>query len=100
MVPAHWPLEVANGLQMAVRRGRIDTVFRSECLRELAAIPITLDQETVDRAWSETIALADTYGLTIYDAAYLELALRRDLPLATHDKALLSAAQGSGVIIV
>lgn len=100
LAPAHWPLEVANGLQMALRRGRIDAAFRSECLRDLAKIPVMLDAQTGNRAWGETVRLADTHELTIYDAAYLELALRRNWPLATYDRALMSAAQRSGVVIV
>lgn len=59
--------------------------------------PIEIDDETAGRAWREALALAETYHLTVYDAAYLELALRRSLPLATFDAALRSAAATAGV---
>lgn len=97
---AHWPLEVANALLMAVRRGRIDERFRDSSLRDLATLPITLDPETGARAWREITGFADRYRLTIYDAAYLELAHRRALPLATLDTQLRAAAGASGVTLV
>lgn len=100
VVAAHWPLEVANALLMAVRRGRIDVAFRDAALRDLAALPIALDPETSSRAWRETLRLAETHRLTAYDAAYLELAHRRDLPLATLDGDLRTAARELGVILV
>lgn len=97
---AHWPLEVANALLMAVRRGRIDVRFRDAALRDLATLPIALDTETAPRAWRETLRLADTHHLTIYDAAYLDLAIRRALPLATLDAELRTAAQAEGVALL
>jgi predicted nucleic acid-binding protein len=63
----------------------------------LAALPIELDQETQDRAWREIVTLARTERLTVYDAAYLELALRKGLALASLDKALIRAAKRLGV---
>ena len=83
---------------MTVRRRRIDADFRSAALRDLAALPIALDAETSSHAWHATLALADARGLTAYDAAYLELALRRNLPLATFDAELRRAAQALGVV--
>jgi predicted nucleic acid-binding protein len=100
MAAAHWPLEVANGLIFAVRRGRIDADFRDAALRDLAALPIALDAETAGQAWGDTLRLADAHKLTIYDAAYLELAIRRGLPLATLDRALAAAARADGVLLV
>lgn len=100
MAAAHWPLEVANGLVFAVRRGRIDTDFRDSALRDLAALPIVLDEETAGQAWGETLRLADAHKLTIYDAAYLELSIRRNLTLATLDRALADAARAEGVPLV
>ena len=100
IAPAHWPLEVANALLMAVRRQRINTEFRNAALRDLAALPITLDAETSARAWHETLRIADTYRLTAYDAAYLELAQRLGLPLATLDAELRVAAQSLGATIL
>ena len=69
-----------------MRRGRIDADFRQAALADLAVLHVTVDQHTDDRAWGETLTLADRFRLTLYDAAYLELARRRDLPLATLDR--------------
>jgi predicted nucleic acid-binding protein len=91
-VPSLWRLEVANALQMAVRRGRIDTAFRDASLVDLAALAIVIDSETDHQAWRTTLHLADSCKLTLYDAAYLELAQRLNLPLATLDQALANAA--------
>lgn len=96
-VPALWRLEVANVLEMQVRRGRIDAEFRDATLTDLAVLPILLDLETHGRAWSDTTRLATKHRLTIYDAAYLELAMRRRLPLATLDQELRVAATLEGV---
>lgn len=96
VVPALWRLEVANSLTVAVRRNRIDTEFRRAALADLALLDIATDQHTDSQAWAETLQLADRYRLTLYDAAYLELAQRRKLPLATLDQELLMAAQATG----
>jgi predicted nucleic acid-binding protein len=93
VVPAHWHLEVANAFQTAIRRRRIDAVYRDESLAELAVMPITIDDDTSSYAWSTTLRLAEQYSLTLYDAAYLELARRHSLPLATLDRDLRGAAQ-------
>jgi len=91
VAPALWRLEVANGLQSAVRRGRIDAAYRDAAIADLRALAIDIDPETELRAWSETLELADRCRLTVYDAAYLELARRRRLPLASLDEALRAA---------
>ncbi len=96
-VPALWRLEVANVLEMGVRRGRTDAAFRDATLADLAILPISLDSETHERAWTATAALATHHRLTLYDAAYLELAQRRALPLATLDQELQAAARAEGV---
>jgi predicted nucleic acid-binding protein len=92
VVPGLWRLEVANALQSAVRRGRIDGAYRDAVLADLAVLAIDIDPETDARAWSDTLALADRHRLSVYDAAYLELAQRRRLPLASRDGALRAAA--------
>ena len=97
VVPALWRLEIANSLTVAARRGRIDTEFRRAALSDLAMLEITTDPHTDSNAWGETLHLADRCGLTVYDAAYLELALRRRLPLATLDDQLRACATGCGV---
>lgn len=96
VVPALWRLEIANGLQMAMRRKRIDAAFRDAALTELAAMAISVDGETDIHAWAATLRLSDRFRLTVYDAAYLELARRRKLPLATLDRELRKAARGIG----
>lgn len=92
VVPAIWPLEVANGLLMAIRRRRIEAAFANAAIGELRALLITIDAETNTYAWGETFGLAGKFGLTLYDAAYLELAQRRGLPLASLDGRLRAAA--------
>jgi predicted nucleic acid-binding protein len=99
-VPALWRLEVANVLQMNVRRGRHDAAFRDAALTDLAMLPISIDPETDQQAWGSTVRLAARHRLTVYDAAYLELAQRRGLPLATLDKELRDAATAEGVILL
>ena len=97
VAPGLWPLEVGNALLVAERRGRLSSRNRTQALQGLAGLPIEIDDETAGRAWRETLALAETHCLTLYDAAYLELALRRSLPLATFDAALRAAAVTAGV---
>jgi predicted nucleic acid-binding protein len=96
-VPAHWWIEVTNGLLMAERRKRLTQVGFAEAIRFIRTFPMVVDPETDSRATSETCALARHFNLTIYDAAYLELAIRRSSVLATVDKALARAAEASGV---
>lgn len=97
VVAAHWALEVSNTLLLAERRKRSTMADSSHFLAILDALPIEADQETVTRATSTTLALARTHGLTLYDGAYLELAMRRSLPLATLDRELRAAARKTGV---
>jgi predicted nucleic acid-binding protein len=97
VVPTLWRLEVANSLTVAVRRGRINAEFRRASLADLALLDITTDQHTDFHAWSDTLNLADRFRLTLYDAAYLELAERRSLPLATLDDELRTAATALGL---
>lgn len=96
-VPALWRLEVANVLQMGVKRRRHGIDFRDSAFSDLALFPIHVDPETDRHAWSATSRLADLRGLTLYDAAYLELAIRRGLPLATLDQDLRAAATSESV---
>jgi predicted nucleic acid-binding protein len=80
IVPGIWHLEIANSLTVAVRRNRITAEFRDAVLADLTQIGIATDPDTNKNAWSATLRLADVYKLTLYDAAYLELAQRRQLP--------------------
>ena len=99
-VPAHWCVEVANGLVMAERRKRASQADTTESLNLVAALPVIADSETMRRVGSETTALARQYGLTVYDAVYLELSMRRGAALATSDAALSKAAKAAGVEIL
>jgi len=96
-VPSHWYLEVANGLIMAERRRRATQADITEALQLIQALPVATDPETAQRAISDTAALARQFHLTVYDAAYLELALRRKAALTTTDHDLAKAAKASGV---
>jgi predicted nucleic acid-binding protein len=96
-VPALWPHEVANVLLVGERRKRIKPADAAQFLAVLGAFPIVIDDETTSRAWGDTLAVARSQGLSVYDAAYLELAMRRGLPLATLDARLRAAAEAVGV---
>lgn len=100
VVPGHWHLEMANILVMAVRRGRITEQQRDVYLQALSSLPIEIDGETSARAWNDTVQLAEAHRLTVYDAAYLELAVRRRIPLATLDSDLGKAAASEGLTVL
>jgi predicted nucleic acid-binding protein len=99
-VPALWRLEIANGFRNAIRRKRIKAAFRNNAIAQLSRLPITVDSDTDRYAWTTTLHLADRFGLTLYDAAYLELAQRRTLPLATLDVPLQAGANALGVEVL
>jgi predicted nucleic acid-binding protein len=96
-VPSLWSLEVANALVLAERRGRIMPAESAAFVAMIEEMPIEVDRATHARALRETIALARQLKLTAYDAAYLELAMRLNIPLVTGDNALRKAAQRQGV---
>lgn len=100
IVPPLWRLEVANGFQTGIRRRRIDEAYRDAALNDLRLLPIILDADTDAHVWTTSLALSDRYRLTIYDACYLELARRRNLPLATRDNELRKAGKALGVAIL
>jgi predicted nucleic acid-binding protein len=100
VAPILWPLEALNALLMAERRRRVDAGRRHRLVGFLRALPVTLDAETADQAWTATIRLAQRHRLTVYDAAYLELAQRRKLPLATLDEDLIKAANALGTTVL
>jgi predicted nucleic acid-binding protein len=91
VVPPIWPLEVGNVLLVALRRGRIRQEELEAMVERLALLPIDVDIEATDHALAGVVLLAAQLGLTTYDAAYLDLAQRRNLPLATLDKRLRAA---------
>lgn len=98
--PGLWPLETANVLLQAEKARRITQDERRRSLATLAALPIHIDPDTASQAFGRTLDLAETQGLTLYDASYLELALRLALPLASLDKKLRQAAAAAGVALL
>jgi predicted nucleic acid-binding protein len=99
-VPSLWRLEIANVLEMGVGRGRVDAAFRDATLADLELLPIQTDPDTEKHAWRSTLRLADLHRLSVYDAAYLELAMRRGLPLASLDRELRVAAAAENVVLL
>ncbi len=97
VVPTLWHLEVANVLTQAQKRNRISAAQVAERISLLEQLPISVDSQTSQRGLREILVLATEYQLSSYDAAYLELAMRAAVPLATVDKALLKAASKAGV---
>jgi predicted nucleic acid-binding protein len=97
LVPAIWPLELGNVLLGAMRKKRIDQAGVETFFSRLGDLEILVDVETADRAWDKTLDLAQQHRLSAYDAAYLELAMRRGVPLATLDKGLAAACRAAGV---
>jgi predicted nucleic acid-binding protein len=97
-VPALWVLEFSNVLRKALKAGKADTARIQEIIELVKALPISVDytSESVE----SNLALALKYGLTSYDAAYLGLAMRLQLPIATNDGALKEAAGRASVGIV
>ena len=96
-VPSLWPIEVGSVLLAATRRSRISSDEWPHICASLDALPIEIEPVSASRVWGPALTLADQHGLSVYDATYLELALRRRLPLATLDQALATAARAAGV---
>ncbi len=99
-VPFIWSAEVANLLLMAERRGRVRQDERANALALLHRLPVRIDEDGGDRLLTDVYSLAQAQGLTIYDALYLDLALRTSLPLASFDRALRRAAGQTGVVLL
>ena len=97
--PSLWPLEILNALSMAERRRRIDSGRRQRLCGFLHDLPVNIDVETASRAWAASSQLATRFKLTLCDAAYLELAQRLNLPLATLDKELRVAGRALGIAL-
>jgi predicted nucleic acid-binding protein len=99
--PAIWPLEVANILTLKFRRKLISGEGRKRALYSIAGLAVSIDIVAAGTsAFGTTIALADAHRLTTYDAAYLELAMRLGLPLATLDRSLAAAARAERVAVL
>jgi predicted nucleic acid-binding protein len=97
VVPALWFLEVANALLSGERRGRLPAAVSAEALGLLRRLPIEADDRSGFPLAANLLALARAYRLSAYDAAYLEVAQRLSLPLATFDEDLQAAAKALGV---
>jgi predicted nucleic acid-binding protein len=97
-VPALWVLEFSNVLRKALKAGKADTARIQEIIALVNALPLSVDYTS--ESIENSLALALQYGLTSYDAAYLGLAIRLQLPIATNDDALKEAAGRAGVGIV
>lgn len=100
VVPWIWTLEVANALITAERRARMTEADTSRFLRLLAGMPILMDVTPPAKTMDDLIALGRTHGLSAYDAAYLDAAMREALPIATLDAGLKAAATKAGVSIL
>lgn len=100
VVPAHWPTEILNGLLVASRRKRIKADQPTLFWDELAHLPIETEPALMSSQAKTVLALGEKHGLTVYDAAYIELAHRRHLPLGTLDTDLRKAAQVEGVALL
>ena len=99
-VPAIWPFEVANALLVAERRKRITLAQVTALLQRIAGLRISVDPIHPGAAFNQILSLARQSGLSEYDAAYVELALRGALPLATLDHKLRRVATGVGITLV
>lgn len=99
-VPAHWPTEISNGLLMALRRKRIPPGRAALFWDELAVLPIMVEPPLSADQAKAVFAVGERYGLTVYDATYLELAKRKNLALATLDSELGKAARLEGLTVV
>lgn len=100
VVPVLWPIEVGNVLLVATRRGRIRREDWIQIRENLDALPIDVDPDSYMHVLDRALPVADDHGLSVYDAMYLELALRRGLPLATLDKRLIDASKVAGVEVL
>ena len=87
-VPSLWAVEVGNVLLVATRRGRVRVDEWPAIRANLEALPIEIDPVTTSRVWGASLDLAQTHRISVYDAMYLELAVRLQLPLASLDRAL------------
>ncbi|MBI2748337.1 MAG: type II toxin-antitoxin system VapC family toxin [Burkholderiales bacterium] len=100
VAPALWPFETVNGLEIMRRRGRLDSEALADALDALRLLPIEIEPPDFERNAGAILPLARQYGLTVYDAAYLEIAKRRRLPIATLDDGLRRAAKKARVKVL
>lgn len=99
IVPPIWPLEICNTLLVSERRERTTSAHTIQFLRLLSDLPITVDHQSDLHRCPDILRIAQNHNLSAYDASYLELALRRDLPIATLDSRLRKAAAAAGIVL-
>lgn len=99
-VPSLWKFEIANLLRSAERRGRISEEDADRRILALSDLVIVDHETSVATCWRDIVPIARAHTLTIYDASYVELALRLKLPLATRDKAMMEAARALKIEVV
>jgi predicted nucleic acid-binding protein len=97
LVPASWYLEVANVIAMAERKGRVSVAQASNFIQLIGGVQLEIDNDAPLLAFTEVLPLCRTHQLTSYDAVYLDLSLRRRLPLASLDEPLRKAAKKLGI---
>ncbi len=100
VVPSIWPLEVVNALLVAEKRKRMSAAKSDSFIAELGVLEIQVEEADSNRTFGAVLALARQTGLTSYDASYLELAIRSNLPLASLDAPLRKAARARGVKLI
>ena len=100
IVPPIWPLEVVNVLLVAERRNRLKQVDSVRFITLLSQLPIVVEHEGPERKMKDLLSLGRANNLSSYDAAYLDLAMRNDCPIATLDKKLIEAAKNVDVTIL
>ena len=100
ITPCIWPLEVGNVLLVAERKNRLSEAASIRFVALLSELPISVDQEPPERTIKEIFALAREHKLSTYDASYLDLAMKKGIPIATLDNRLISAAKRSNVSIM
>jgi len=96
-VPSLWPIEVSNVLLVAERRGRLASTTSARFIELLDGLPILVDGGTHERAFGSVLSTGREFGLSAYDASYVDLAVRLGASLATRDKRLRKACVAHGV---
>lgn len=99
-VPINWAYEVANAIIASERRRRLTSDSALRAMELLEDLPVSVDAPAVIHIWGAVVETARRFDLSTYDAAYLELAMRERLPLATLDRALQRAARAAGVELI
>ncbi len=100
IVPPLWFTEIANGLLVLQRRKKLTAQERKTALETLFNLRLTVDEEMAKAAFRKTSELAENHGLSVYDATYLEIALRRKTSLASRDRALQQVAKRCGLKVL